>query len=141
MSRVLRSALSVLVRPAMGPEMPRPSFSPSNSVTPMMLKLDVVTANIEVAHWLANVANERIHGTTMEQPSRRLVDEVQHLQALSAPWRGDIGAARPQGNTLAIPSTTRPPIVIERIAEPTPAQHPLAVYDQLLAQVAQAVAA
>ena len=32
------------------------------------LQLDVVTANIEVARWLAEVANERVHGTTGAQP-------------------------------------------------------------------------
>jgi hypothetical protein len=98
-----------------------------------------VTANIEVAHWLTDVANERVHGTTMERPAERLKNEASHLQALAAPWRGDIEAARPQ---VGIPATpTRPAIVIERIAEAIPAQHPLAVYDQLLAKVAQAVAA
>ena len=32
-------------------------------------KLDVVTANVEVAHWLAEVANARVHGTTKEPPA------------------------------------------------------------------------
>ena len=104
-------------------------------------QLDVVTANIEVAHWLTDVANERVHGTTMERPAERLRSEVSHLQALAVPWRGDIKAARPQAEVPAAPKAARPAIVIERIAEPTPAQHPLAVYDQLLAKVAQAVPA
>mgnify|MGYP003532960540 FL=1 len=36
------------------------------------LQLDVVTANSEVARWLCEVANERLHGTTQERPSERL---------------------------------------------------------------------
>ena len=103
------------------------------------LTLDVVTANVEVARWLSDVANARIHGTTQEQPCVRLVHEVQHLQALPAPWRGEIAAARPQAARAEVaqvakaaqvkPSTVVPPV---SIALPVPAQHPLAVYDQLL---------
>ena len=54
--------------------------------------------------------------------------------------RGDVAAARPQ---LAEPETPlpRPAIVAERIAEAAPAQHPLAVYEQLLMNVKQGVAA
>ena len=29
-------------------------------------RLDVVSANVEVVHWLAGVVNARIHGTTKE---------------------------------------------------------------------------
>lgn len=94
-------------------------------------RLDVVTANIEVTRWLREVANERVHGTTGEKPVQRLLAEAAHLQPLAGPWRGDIAAARPQGQSLA-PSPVRPSVVLERIAEPAPAQHPLAVYEQLL---------
>lgn len=104
------------------------------------LQLDVVTANAEVTRWLREVANERVHGTTQEKPAERLVKEAQHLQALAAPWRGDIAAARPQDKALQ-PPIPRPAIVIERIAETAPAQHPLAVYEQLLINVSQGVAA
>ena len=104
------------------------------------LQLDVVTANAEVARWLREVANERVHGTTQEQPVVRMALEVPHLQQLAPPWRGDVAAARPQ---LADPETPlpRPAIVAERIAEAAPAQHPLAVYEQLLMNVKQGVAA
>ncbi|NHZ38539.1 IS21 family transposase, partial [Massilia sp. CCM 8692] len=94
-------------------------------------KLDVVTANVEVAHWLAEVANARVHGTTKEPPASALKREAQHLQALPAPWRGDIAAARPLPATVA-PTPPRPAAVISRIAQPSPAQHPLHVYDALL---------
>ena len=103
-------------------------------------RLDVVTANSEVARWLREVANARVHGTTQEKPAERRDEEVPYLQPLPAPWRGDIAAARPQEKASAAP-TPRPAIVVERIAEPTPAQHPLAVYDQLLISVRQGVAA
>lgn len=103
-------------------------------------QLDVVTANIEVARWLREVANERLHGTTQEKPAERLQQEKPCLQPLTAPWRGDIAAARPQGKEPEVP-TIRPAIVVERIAESLPAQHPLAVYDRLLLTVTQGVAA
>ena len=94
-------------------------------------KLDVVTANVEVAHWLAEVANARVHGTTKEAPAGALKREAEYLQALPAPWRGDIAAARPLPATVA-PTPPRPAAVISRIAQPSPAQHPLHVYDALL---------
>ena len=90
---------------------------------------DAVTANTEVRRWLKEVANPRIHGTTQERPADRLLKE--DLQDLPAPWRGNISAARPQSN---VSSTTaeRPVIVIERLEQETPLQHPLAVYERLL---------
>ena len=104
-------------------------------------KLDVVTANIEVGRWLHEVAHQRIHGTTQEKPAVRLAEEIRHLQPLPAPWRGEVGAARPQKN--ASPSVTweRPPIVAEHLAVLAPEQHPLMVYDQLLSKVTQGVSA
>ena len=102
-------------------------------------KLDVVTANVEVAHWLRDVANMRTHGTTKEVPAEALKREMPHLQALPAPWRADIAAARPQ--PAAPPVAPRPPVVVNRIAQPSPLQHPLHVYDALLVRVAKGVAA
>jgi hypothetical protein len=98
------------------------------------LQLDVVTANVEVRYWLKEVANVRIHGTTQRQPSEQLQQEQAHLQAIPAAWRGDIAAARP---LAATPSTSdqsnaRPAAVAECLATALPAQHPLAVYEQLL---------
>jgi hypothetical protein len=96
------------------------------------LHLDVVTANTEVRRWQKEVANERLHGTTGSKPVDRLREEQRHLQALPLPWRGDIAAARPvpvdaqQARTVAVSA---------RIAAPTPTQHPLAVYEQLLVQL------
>ena len=49
------------------------------------LQLDVVTANAEVARWLREVANERVHGTTQQQPAVRMAVEVPHLQHLAPP--------------------------------------------------------
>ena len=100
------------------------------------LQLDVVTANVEVRHWLKEVANVRIHGTTQCQPSERLQQEQAHLHAIPTEWRGDIAAARPLAAT-ATPTTSdqsnaRPAAVAECIATALPAQHPLAVYEQLL---------
>jgi transposase len=103
-------------------------------------KLDVVTANVEVTHWLAEVANARVHGTTKEAPAEALKREAVHLQALPAPWRADIAAARPQA-AAAIPPPPRPAAVVSRIAQPSPLQHPLHVYDALLERVTEGVAA
>lgn len=96
------------------------------------LVLDEATANTEVRRWLKEVANERMHGTTQARPAERLKEE--HLQGLPGPWRGDIPAARPQREVIA-PPTQRPRVIIEYIAQPTPAQHPLAVYERLLDQI------
>lgn len=100
------------------------------------LHLDVVTANAEVRHWLKEVANERIHGTTQARPNERLMEEQALLQVIPATWRGDIAAARPQAvvGTATDTVVVRPAVVAERIAVATPLQHPLAVYEQLLAQ-------
>jgi transposase len=95
------------------------------------VSLDVVTANSEVRRWLAEVANQRIHGTTQVRPIERLPEEG--LQALPAPWRGDIAAARPQ--PMVIEATAeRSVVLIDHMAQATPPQHPLAVYEQLLEQ-------
>lgn len=98
------------------------------------LQLDVVTANIEVRHWLTDVANVRIHGTTQLKPSEQLQQEQAHLQAIPAAWRGDIAAARPltATPTESDQCNARPSTVAECIATPLPTQHPLAVYEQLL---------
>jgi transposase len=96
------------------------------------LILDVVTANIQVRIWLKDIANERIHGTTQTRPAQRLPEEC--LQPLPSPWRGDICAARPQREVDAT-LAERPVVVVERIAQISPAQHPLAIYGQLLDQI------
>ena len=100
------------------------------------LQLDAVTANVEVRHWLKEVANDRIHGTTQVKPSARLQEEQSQLQAVPAAWRGDIAAARPQATVQSPGSATmvRPAVVAERIEAATPLQHPLAVYERLLTQ-------
>ncbi|CDS48210.1 Mobile element protein [Polaromonas sp. CG9_12] len=106
------------------------------------LQLDVVTANIEVARWLAEVANDRVHGTTGVQPSARLRQERPSLQPMAAPWRGDMAAARPAQATAIVPPgapahLVRPAAVTGHMAQALPIQHPLAVYEQLLSQIAQ----
>lgn len=112
------------------------------------LQLDVVSANIEVSRWLAEVANDRVHGTTGAQPSDRLRQERPSLQPIAAPWRADIAAARPLGAqatgtaaTDAPAKPVRPAIVAEHLARAVPMQHPLAVYEQLLCQITQGAAA
>jgi len=96
------------------------------------LTLDAVTANAQVRRWLKDIANERVHGTTQMRPAQRLQEEG--LQPIPSPWRGDIRAARPQHEVTA-QLMERPVVVIERIAQVSPAQHPLAVYERLLDQI------
>jgi hypothetical protein len=98
-------------------------------------RLDVVTANAEVRRWQAEVANERLHGTTGSKPADRLREEQPYLQALPPPWRGDIAADRPV--VAPQPDDTqlaRTAAVTTPLASPTPTQPPLAVYEQLLVQ-------
>jgi transposase len=106
------------------------------------LKLDALTANGEVRRWLDQVAHERIHGTTGVKPSERLQQERQTLQALPAPWRAEIATARPQGNASAVTDLQeRPTVVLERLSQEVPVQHALSVYERLLQQIVQEVAA
>ena len=98
------------------------------------LMLDAVTANVEVWHWLHEVANVRVHGTTNERPVDRL--KAESLQAIPAPWRGDVAAARPQNRPESAPPE-RPVAVIGHLEQGAPTQHPLAIYEQLLEQIQQ----
>jgi transposase len=80
------------------------------------LKLDAIAANAHVGPWLEGVANVRMHATTGEKPSVRLVIERQQL----AP--------------LPILAHTPPP-PLRRTVRPMPfesLQHPLSTYEQLL---------
>jgi hypothetical protein len=82
------------------------------------LKPDKHAANAAVARWLLEVANARVHATTDEVPAERLVIERARLQALPAAYGGRSArslASAPAKATLGY-------------------QHPLSVYDALLAQ-------
>lgn len=87
------------------------------------LRLDVDAANRAVRRWLDEVANCRIHGTTGERPSSRLAIERNALLPL------------PRAGTAVLQQTSARgaasgPIPIESL------QHPLSVYDELLAGAA-----
>lgn len=75
--------------------------------------------------------------TAPREASRPIFQEEQrHLQALPSPWRGDIVAARPVVASLPVDAQqARTVAVSAQIAAPTPKQHPLAVYEQLLVQL------
>lgn len=80
------------------------------------LRVDPAIANVEVARWLREVANARVHGTTGLIPAQQLVLEQPHFVPL--PRRlptGQIVAASASG-----------PIPAESL------QHPLSVYAQLM---------
>lgn len=113
------------------------------SLAPAGLKLDVQTANTHVRQWLAEVAQERIHGTTEVKPSERLKQEQAFLQALPPPWCGEIVAdlAPPSPAMQHSETRTRPVQVLEHLQQPLPAQRPLDVYEQLLASLTEGVVA
>jgi hypothetical protein len=88
------------------------------SMRQLGLKPDKHAANAAVARWLLEVANARVHATTDEVPAERLVIERARLQALPAAYGGRSArrlASAPAKAMLGY-------------------QHPLAVYDALLAQ-------
>ena len=96
-----------------------------NFVTPLAatfraqgLQLDVASANGAVGAWLNNIANERIHATTLVKPNVRLIEEKQHLLPLP-----------PSENTTeaTLPTNNNHPMPVESI------QHPLGIYDQFMA--------
>lgn len=97
-------------------------------------QLDVVTANLEVTHWLREVAHQRVHGTTGDKPAMRLLAEAKHLQPLPPLWRADIAAARPQA-PAAPASAARPPSVVDCLEAELPTQHSLAAYERVIAAI------
>jgi transposase len=83
------------------------------------LNLDVAVANGKVGPWLADVAHQRLHGTTGEKPQVLLESERLSLQPL--PLFGEpTGLLQRPVQQQALP--------VESL------QHPLSLYDQLLAE-------
>ena len=86
---------------------------------------DKHSANAAVARWLREVANARVHATTGEVPSERLIIERLKLQGLPTAYRGRSArtafAALERKTSLAVPARKQ---VIGY-------QHPLSVYDEL----------
>ena len=77
------------------------------------LALTAAIANQHVRHWLDEVANARVHGTTGVVPAMRLPEE--------------------RAVMLPAPALKAPAPVPSRVALPVESlQHPLAVYDELL---------
>lgn len=78
------------------------------------LRLDVDTANGQIGPWLADVAHQRIHGTTAQKPQVLWDEERLSLQSLPS-------------NSAELPllTTATQPVPIESL------QHPLSVYDQV----------
>lgn len=87
--------------------------------------LDAATANVEVRQWLRDVANRRVHATTGAVPSERLAVERAALQPLPEPWTGVLEAP---GAGVVVPLPTAAAAAVAVL------QHPLSVYDGLLAR-------
>jgi transposase len=83
------------------------------------LLLDATTANAHIGRWVAEVAHQRIHGTTCEKPAVQL--ELERLALLPLP------------TTITMPLPASHWRECEDVALPIESlQHPLAVYEQLL---------
>ena len=81
------------------------------------LTLDVPTANAHIGRWCAEVAHQRIHGTTGDKPAVRLAEERHALLPLPIAAATPAGApSQPSGHALPHESL----------------QHPLSVYQALL---------
>lgn len=79
------------------------------------LTVDAHSANVEVARWLAEVANVRTHGELRERPIDRWQAERAHL----LPYRAIVNLAPRPNRSVPIP--------VESL------QHPLSIYDALVA--------
>jgi len=88
------------------------------SMRQLGLEPDKRSANAAVSRWLLEVANARVHATTDEVPAERLVIERARLQALPAAYGGRSARSLASAPAKAMLGY----------------QHPLAVYDALLAQ-------
>ena len=82
--------------------------------------LDLDALNLEFARWLAMTANARVHGTTGEVPSERLVQEREALQSL------------PPSLFTGEPRAVAPDRALSNAFPIEPLQHPLSVYEDLL---------
>jgi hypothetical protein len=82
------------------------------------LKLDITAANAHIGPWLQNVANMRVHATTLEVPSVRMKLERTKLRALPVSAHG--------GTPIAVARRSAVPLPYESL------QHPLSVYQSLL---------
>ncbi|WP_250654786.1 IS21 family transposase [Alkalimarinus coralli] len=81
------------------------------------LTLDIDIANAQVGPWLADIAHQRIHGTTGEKPQVLL--DTERLSLMPLPSLPESASEiKPHDNVQAIP--------VESL------QHPLSTYDQLL---------
>ena len=86
--------------------------------------VDQAAANLAAGRWLREVANARVHATTGAVPAERLEEEWAALQAMPQPYLGLVLRAK----AVRLPPA-RPIVGL---------QHPLAVYDALLAPAAVA---
>lgn len=89
------------------------------------IMVDAATANLACRRWLDEVANARVHATTGRVPAAVLADERRHLLPLPAPWPGRTW------RTLA--AEAEAPRLPPELADAAGLQHPLSVYDALLA--------
>jgi len=87
------------------------------------LRLDVETANVEVLKWLRDVANNRIHQTTQEQPAVRWKQELAALQTYEPP----------SIQVIQLPTEKETPI--PHHYEQENLHHALSVYEEVLREV------
>jgi transposase len=83
------------------------------------LSLDVDIANIEVRQWLNDVANQRLHGTTVEKPIDRFKEEQPCLLALAPVYHQ---SCLNVSSSKVVPSSV-PDVAVQ--------QHDLRFYDEI----------
>ena len=81
---------------------------------------DLADLNVQLAHWIETVANERNHATTGEKPAKRLTEETLLPFAAAHPWK-----------TPQPPCASPGPLFV--FAEVKVQHRPLSVYEEVLA--------
>jgi transposase len=89
------------------------------------LSVDVDTANLAVRRWLREVANARVHQGIQAVPAERWRIEIQALLPAPEPTDAPLMQAAPAW----------PVCPVARLSQPECLQHPLSVYEAVLAQL------
>lgn len=80
---------------------------------------DLADLNVQLQVWIDTVANERIHATTGEKPSKRLGEEMLLPFAAARPWKAPATVPAPPGPLFAF-------------SEVKVQERPLSVYEEVL---------
>ncbi len=93
----------------------------ATQLSALNLTLDSETANRKLAHWLDNIANQRIHDTIKVKPADKLKEERPYLQSLPP----ELHPASPSQVLNTMPT-------LDVQYEQQPLHHELSIYEQLV---------